>query len=67
MSCRLHAAARAVQAGDWLIQYNPYRPVYPSNLYDAMKSTQSRRLRLAGGQVTRPSQQALALLGVALG
>jgi hypothetical protein len=54
-----HAAAAAatsvLQAGDWLVQYDPYKPVYPPNLFAAQRSTQSRRLRLPKAQSSLPT------------
>ncbi|WIA31910.1 hypothetical protein OEZ86_002770 [Tetradesmus obliquus] len=43
------------EAGDWFVWYDPNKPVYPTDLYQAQRATQSKRLKLAGGEKIRPS------------
>jgi hypothetical protein len=43
------------EAGDWFVSYDPARPVYPSDLFKAMRESQGARLQLAPGARTPPA------------
>jgi hypothetical protein len=44
-----------VQAGDWFVSYDPNKAVYPTDLYQAQRATQSKRLKMASVAKVRPS------------